>query len=977
MSVGGWLHFRGVGGGSAACRARPWRPGLAVACLAVVWCCVAVEVRAQPPSTTDDPQFARVRLGEATEAEVLHRYFRDLRRRGLFSLAELEAMRRLDDPQLAEGLVVELTIELTETFAAHAVERPPAEAAELWRRADQQIEELSRKFATHPRRLLIDVQRGRLHYLHALADLLTHELRVPPEEWSERPEPVQRLIAVIGELESLLRQAQQQRAASDGEQGLSPDALRDVRESLTLWIGSAYCELCLHATRGRYPAISSLFRDIARATSATQGFAPQRIQAWAAAGLNRLRELDERGAAASAADREATWRRAQILRVTGKLDEARALLKSLWAAAGDDELAQRVAAELARTAVARGEVLDAADELLEARRRLGNGSAELHYLNGVVLFELAAVAGRAGRREAAAEAEVQARAHLERALRAGGFWGQWAQRELRRREAEAQLGPELAALIERAEWLQRQQRYGEAIETYAAAAVAAYRQQRRDAAFDAAYRRASLLYALRRWKEAHVAFAELAERFSEHPRAPAAGLLAADSLIRHQREVADLPDQQIERFFGELVRRFQGRPELYEVRRLMARWHESRERPLSALVQYERILAAAQTATTPAAERRTTDGAAQPQRPWQVIAAVAGVARCYERVMALAPDAARVEASANWSPDHVVGDSVDDAHLIASLSGSQWASRAVDRLEELIEHFEPSMERTTDVRAVLPWLEALLRLARLYLTQNPPDHTRAGGLLYRALQRAERMAPDVRDDRARKTLEQLTRAARQLLVVSLAGRGRIDEARELLRQIAASDTEHLLSVIDGLMAAGRSASPEVRRRLADLQLMAASALIGEQAESVGATGIPWQRRELTDAQKVRVYAAIVEAFVVTNQPRRAVAAARAALRLAPQDTALQRRFAELFVECGTPECLDEALILWRRLEVLAPDGSRDFLQARYFIMRCLAGLGRMEEARKLARVTRLLYESDQHADLWQRIRQFESSDRTP
>ncbi|RMG41002.1 MAG: hypothetical protein D6725_02270 [Planctomycetota bacterium] len=920
-----------------------------------------------------DAAVARLSVRQPSEADLWHRYFAELRRRGLFGLAELEALRRLKDPQSWSDWTVELTIELSETLAAHAVERPPAEAATLWKHAEQQIEQLLDRLKDDPRRMEVEVQRGRLRYLRALAGLLLRELRVPPEEWRADAEEVARVETALVELETLAKRLEAGPTSDTGEQVLSATRREQLRRSLFLWIGSGYCELCLHATRGRYLPISALFRDQATA-DVFAGFARERLDAWERAALRWLDRLKIRGASPSAAEREAAWRRAQILRVMGRLDEAGGLLTSLGTEPGDP-LTQRVAAERTRLLVARSAVLEAADGLLAVRRRVGTVSAELHYLNGVVLFELAGVARDAGKAEAADELKLQAEAHLRRAEGQGGFWGQWARRERRRREVEAEVGRDLARRLERAEWLLELQRFDQAAKAYGEAAVAAYREQRMGVAFDAAYRRASLLYRLQRWPEAHVAFAELSERFAQNPQAASAALLAADALIRWSRQQPNVVGpERVETFLAEAAKRFDGRPGALSLRRMLARWYETRGRFVSALRQYERIVAADRKAARAVGNGAASDRPGDAPRPAEWFAALAGVARCYERIIAEAPaDGPEGGAAADRSPPRAADRAIDDRAVIRGRSRVQWTSDAIDRLEALVENGRRWSAEQPAAEVAMPWMETLLRLARMELVHRPGADVRADRLLKQALELGSRLEGQLADEDDRRTLDGLIRAARQLRVISLASQGRIQEARELLRTVAGSNTDHLLAVIDGLTAAARTGEPELRRRLADLQLMAAAMLVGEEARSVGAGKATAQRRELTPEQKVRVYSALAEAFAETRQPQRAVDAVRKALRLAPRDRALRLRFARLLVECGDRTCLAEALALWRWIEQSAAEGSREFLEARGEIVRCLLGLGQRDAALKLARVTRLLYETDEYPELWQELHRLEAA----
>ncbi|MBI3863790.1 MAG: hypothetical protein HY290_18025, partial [Planctomycetia bacterium] len=113
---------------------------------------------------------------EPVPSESTARYFRELRRRGLFKLAESYCLERLSHSGVSTAERTELTLELARTLAEHANFAGSAEQDELWARSDAALSELLKAEPDNPRRLLLEVQRALLpatvgHSRRLLAEL--------------------------------------------------------------------------------------------------------------------------------------------------------------------------------------------------------------------------------------------------------------------------------------------------------------------------------------------------------------------------------------------------------------------------------------------------------------------------------------------------------------------------------------------------------------------------------------------------------------------------------------------------------------------------------------------------------------------------------------------------------------------------------------------------------------------------------------
>src|SRR5438552_2990035 len=96
------------------------------------------------------------RAAETVLSESTARYFRELRRRGLYRLAESYSLERLARPGLSPAARADLTLELARTLAEHATVVGDPEQTELWNRSRSTLDEFLKNDPANPRRLLIE-----------------------------------------------------------------------------------------------------------------------------------------------------------------------------------------------------------------------------------------------------------------------------------------------------------------------------------------------------------------------------------------------------------------------------------------------------------------------------------------------------------------------------------------------------------------------------------------------------------------------------------------------------------------------------------------------------------------------------------------------------------------------------------------------------------------------------------------------------
>ncbi len=221
-------------------------------------------------------------------------------------------------------------------------------------------------------------------------------------------------------------------------------------------------------------------------------------------------------------------------------------------------------------------------------------------------------------------------------------------------------------------------------------------------------------------------------------------------------------------------------------------------------------------------------------------------------------------------------------------------------------------------------LQSVLEACRLHLQEAPAE------------------APETRKWKATQ------QAALGLRAVSLAQRGRVLEAQELLTQPGTSPETpaEILFLLRQLSADQASSSPEAQVALAELQLKLSDDLHAQ-----------WRNKpQILNAQDARDLLTLrAEAHRQAGRITPALQHYRQLLQLLPGDRTTLQRLSQLYDECGSSECHEQHYQLWQQQLRGEKQGSPNWLEARYQIARLALRTGRHEEARKIIQMTRLLY----------------------
>lgn len=818
-------------------------------------------------------------LGTATVLpadEQLERYFHQLRVRGLFSVAEAYAYKRLSDPHLAPEQRTALVLELSRTYADHAAMTGPQQRDALWDKARRLIEDELQQHPQAPQAELLRVQQVMVTAVRS--NVLAREALLQPDETQLTATAHRAASQTIEELHKLLEQTNLTTKETSGE--LTPLQRRAVSQSVLLELGQAYLRR------------AELTRDQPRERAADVHEA----------------ELAFRRVLALPGDlrrsNQAKLGLIECIRLQRDFDRAREMLTTL---AGQEpplspDLQDALDAARVRTWLDENRAADALEFLRGVRQARPQLSGELWLLQLQALLQLRMFAEQQGDLSLAADLRAEAQLTLQRLDDyAGGIWSRYGRALWSREQAREQYGTELDRLVRQAQREYAEGRREAAAQTYAAAAATAQARGLADLACELSYTQASLLLELEQFEQAAQELQQVAERWTDSTRAAAAHLLAAYALgRRYERERRQTHREAYVAALQEHLVRYPNSPSAGDAHYMLGRLEEQRLQSSKALPHYLAVPV---------------------DHPRGAEASVA-VARCCQ----------------------VVITRLKQQGLVWQGVLEEARQALTDRLKGLPD--DPTSWTTTQA-------EAVLGFARLLLLHDPPDY-RAADEQLQTLQRV--LAAHARDDQP-----QWKAVAQQVLplrLLTLAGTGRSESARGLLGQLPADDPQRLWAVVKGLdqLAAGEPAGNIVE--LTELCVAAVARL-----EPL--------RNELAASERYEFDLARLRAYLATGRWDAALEVSRELFALWQKDVTRLQILAPLLERASTAPLLQLARQTWRRIEVLTPAGSEEWLAARAAVIELCVRLGEKQEATKLLQVTRLLYPEPPTAALRERFRTLE------
>jgi len=836
------------------------------------------------------------RTAQTTLSDGTVKYFRELRRRGLYRLAESYCLERLSRSGMSPAERADLTLELSRALAEHATVVADPEQTELWNRSRATLTEFLKQEPNNPRRLLLEVQAAILpatigNTRRWLAELAPFDEALRKQTMDALNEAIDRLRILDESLINRVRKSPAARPAGDGE--LRGYEVRALGANVRYWLGSAQLDLA-HLYAADSPERAALLLEA------------QKL----------LKSIPEAGE-----DLELVWMiRLAFIECSRLLGDPVRTLKELDhfdKQSPPRDVADRLRAERVRTLMVQKKFAEGAALLEEISQIRDPLPGELALLQ----IQLPIAEWQAGNRAPDARLPKKLQQTLEERegrLRrdTGGYWADRASAVMRQLHDVETYGPELAVMVARAQAAFGAGRTDEAIERFGEAAAKAHRDSRAELAFHFGFTRASIEVKARRWEDAAADLLELTELFPKNTRSPEAHLLAAYALGKSyddkptpgRREEYTCVLEEHRTLFG-------GDPTGPEATWMLARLNERRGKITAALELYKSI---------PREHKRS--GAAH-----------VAIARSFEKIL----DRLRE-----------LNEPLDE-----------WEDDAIDTLQQIVGTGEqrPGEQRPGTADIAEP--EVAVRLARILLRRRPPQFAAADRLLVQAAAALEKASSMVADSPAPESATQtaeLGSQVRQLQVVSLAGQGRFQDARDVLHQLSETKPVELLQILDGITPLQSDDRQDPYHDLGKLQLEASIKLNEHRAV-------------LTAGQQRRLDECLARGYAATGESERGIGIYEKLLERSPRDKSLLIAYARLLLRCGSHDCLKKGLAVWQKLETMHEAATPEWFAMRYEACRTLLLLQDPKEAEKLLKVTRLLYPKMEDEQWQQKFAELEAA----
>lgn len=442
--------------------------------------------------------------------EPLAQYFEGLRQRRMFIVAETEAQRRLAQERTTPLQRAELTIELSKTYAAHAMFSTGEQRQELWTRAEQVVGELLRSEPSSPLRGLLQVQRAmvpaaRGAQLRWQSELFPLDEATRTDAAATLREALDRLRLLPEALRVDLQRAQASRPR-DGDQTAqpAPARLQRMQREVEFAIATAQLDLARVLPVGA-DRVAALFEAENLFDALTRPARPDDI-AWQAR-VNRL----------------------EVLRLRGEFDRLAGQVSSLLKSQTPPAIGDAAVAVLVRRWLDGDRPDEALAVLEDHRAQYGLESEQLQAL--LVESLLAARRVAVEKQETALADELLTKARSVD----GGLRGPWKARStllLEQTQQEIRYGAELARSVRQAQWAWQNGDINAAIAAYTRAAAEAHQQKETDLAVEFGLNIASAQIEARRFAAAVKSLANLLQAYPSHEKSPQADLLRAYALGR-------------------------------------------------------------------------------------------------------------------------------------------------------------------------------------------------------------------------------------------------------------------------------------------------------------------------------------------------------------------------------------------------------------------------------------------------------------
>jgi hypothetical protein len=469
-------------------------------------------------------------------------------------------------------------------------------------------------------------------------------------------------------------------------------------------------------------------------------------------------------------------------------------------------------------------------------------------------------------------------AALDIGARHGIGWGRRAETLLADSARDAQGGGSLDGLTRAAETYYRNGFLDEALSAYDDAASKARTMGRPGEAFTAARSAAALEYQRSRFGEATRRYRQAALDWPGNPDAAGAHLMAVHAAAREAGQDSQADLSHYHELLQEHLRKWPASATAAEAWWWLGRLLESRREWRGAAEAYQHV---------------TSDDSLG-------LESLAAVRRVLEAQIA--------ERAAEGNPDEDL------------------TRYAANYFDQLARAGDAGLRGRWDARR----REAALAAAQFFLRDPSPEYQRALDLLTPAI-----------DDAAGADAAWRT-AAGCLRVAALAGLGRVEEATESLRTIAAGTPHDVLPLMHDLADLTDQAAAPLQADLARLVIQAGDLARLGQAEL-----------SPEDAQEIDILQA--RALVAAGQTRLAVERLLTLERQSPDSGEIKEWIATALLASDDPADWPAALPRWRDLERRARPGSDLWYRAKLRLALVHEKLGNKEQAAKIVELTRLLH----------------------
>ncbi len=509
------------------------------------------------------------RVSGQDEDSPSSRYFEQLRRRGFFLLAESHATSRLEDPLLPAAARIDLAIELSRTFVAHALSASDDQQAKLWDKAAAVLKDELSAAGDTPRRIVLEVYAALIPA--GRAEQLVWDVEAAPFEdpvhellGSVSADALRRLSGVEKTLAERLRILESRKKPAEG---VSAAELRRLLSHVRLRTGfvlQARARLSPAGSQERHSDLIDADEHFRKLTNA----ANEERQSAAKLGLaisNRLRD--------------------ELERSFEMLDN---LAKETSA---PREFQDAVQLERARTQLANRRPDDAAQILLQLR----TGRERLPGEYWQIYFQTLTTLRRAAAQRQVATLIEELNARAEAALQdvdqqAGGSWSRRCREIWAAAESVERYGQRIVASISRGKSEYLAGRMEAAVSAYSSALELAEQDDKTNLAMDVGYTLAAIQAKLAHWEDVAKTCRQLVVSHADHVKATEIDLLHLHALGRLYDQQRDAERRAAyERAMDEHVERFPQSPSVSEVEFLRGQLLETSGHPVEAIAAYERV----------------------------------------------------------------------------------------------------------------------------------------------------------------------------------------------------------------------------------------------------------------------------------------------------------------------------------------------------------------------------------------------------